>query len=161
MSDFNYLPYLIGFATILVIVAVGMSMMSMMIRQGFTNYNLAQPGKFPQSQTDVLLQDTYQRINSNGISNNTSDDMWWHYPSFKSGSYDQITNNIRYSNNPDLGNCLPGSICGSLYHEKKTGNNYVKPLPPINPNCGTRVGYFSSIENTFFPYRSLMQNILY
>lgn len=161
MSNFNYLPYLIGITTIFVFVYIIMTITSLKLRQGFSNYNLEEPGIFPQSQTDVLVQDTYPRINRYGISNNTSNDMWWHYPVLKLGSYDQITNNIRYPNNPDVGNCTPGSICGSLYHKKSTGDNNVKPLPPVNPNCGTRVGYFSSIENTFFPYRSKMQNILY
>ena len=155
----NELPLIIVSVILLVVFFILLGVVK--TRSGFTTYNLAEPGKFPQSQTNVLVQDTYPRINRYGISNNTSNDMWWHYPTFKAGSYAQITNNIRYSNNPDLGNCMPGSICGSLYHEKKTGNNYVKPLPPINPNCGTRVGYFSSIKNTFFPYRSDLQNILY
>ena len=56
------------------------------------------------------------------MSNLTSADMWWHYPTFKLGSYDQITNNIRYPNNPDVGRCTPASVCGALYHEKKTGS---------------------------------------
>jgi hypothetical protein len=89
--------------------------------------------------------------------------MWWHYPTFSLGSYKQITNNIRYPNNPDIGRCTPGSMCGALYHEKYLGSNYVTPLPPVNSMSGTRVGYFTTDEQLIdsLPFRTDMQNILY
>jgi len=113
---------------------------------------------FPE--TDVLLQDSYPLTGRKGISNNGAANIWWHYPIFELGSYDQITNNIRYSNTPDEGTCMPASMCGALYKEKQLKTNYVKPLPPINPECGTRVGYFDTNVN-LLPFRSDMQNILY
>ena len=132
--------------------------------EGFSNYILDQSvGNFPDAQTQVLLQDTYPPIGKNQISDETSNDMWWHYPIFTLGSYKQITNNIRYPNNPDVGRCTPASMCGALYHEKFLGSNYVTPLPPVNSECGTRVGYFTTDEQlvTSLPYRTNMQNILY
>ena len=117
-------------------------------------------GKYPFSETDVLLEDSYPLTGRKGISNNGAADIWWHYPIFELGSYDQITNNIRYSNNPDEGTCMPASICGALYKEKQLKTNYIKPLPPINPECGTRVGYFDTNIN-LLPFRTDMQNILY
>ena len=47
--------------------------------------------------------------------------------------------------------------------EKKTGNNYVTTLPPVNPDNGTRVGYFTTDEQLIdsLPFRTNMQNILY
>ena len=86
-------------------------------------------------------------IGNNVISNETASNMWWHYPTFKVGSYDQITNNIRYPNNPDVGRCMPASMCGALYHEKKIGSNYVEQLPPVKPDSGTRIGYFTTDKN--------------
>jgi hypothetical protein len=86
--------------------------------------------------------------------------MWWHYPVFEVGSYDQITNNIRYPNNPDEGTCMPASVCGALYHDKKTGSNYIEQLPPVNPTSGTRIGYFTTDEN-LLPFRTDTPNILY
>jgi hypothetical protein len=130
-------------------------------RDGFSNYNLeGAMGNTPNSETDLLVQDFYPPTGLLGISNNISSDTWWHYPTFELGSYDQITNNIRYSNNPDLGSCMPDSMCGALYHEKQLKTNYVKQLPPVNPNCGTRVGYFDTGIN-LLPFRTNMQNILY
>lgn len=129
--------------------------------EGFSDYNLIDAmGKLPTSEIDVLVQDYYPSKGKNQISNNTPSKMWWHYPSFKLGSYDQITNNLKYSNNPDLGSCMPGNMCGALYHEKKNPSNYITPLPQINPNCGNRVGYFTTQHN-MLPFRSHLQNILY
>ena len=120
-------------------------------------------GDFPNSETSLLVQDTYPAIGKNQLSNNTSSKIWWHYPIFQLGSYKQITNNIRYPNNPDEGTCMPASMCGALYHEKKTGENIVQQLPPVNPSAGTRVGYFTTDEQLIdsLPFRTDMQNILY
>jgi hypothetical protein len=134
------------------------------ILEGYSNYTLDQSsGSFPDSQTKVLVQDTYPPIGKNQMSNNTANDIWMDYPVFQLGSYDQTTNNIRYPDNPDEGTCMPASMCGALYYNKKTGDNNVKQLPPVNPDCGTRVGYFTTDEQviTSLPFRTDMQNILY
>jgi len=117
-------------------------------------------GKHSFSESDILVEDIYPVTGRKGISNNGAANIWWHYPIFQLGSYDQITNNIKYPNNPDEGTCMPASMCGALYKEKQLKTNYVKPLPPINPNCGTRVGYFDTNIN-LLPFRTDMQNILY
>lgn len=154
------------FLMLLIILALGLPLVFKLSNtyEGYENYSLDQAmGNVPDSQTQVLVQDIYPAIGVNQISNNTSSDMWWHYPIFKLGSYAQITNNIRYSNNPDLGDCMPGSMCGALYRKRKTGNNYITPLPPVNPDSGTRVGYFTTDEQLVdsLPFRTDMQNILY
>jgi hypothetical protein len=134
------------------------------IYENFTNYSLNQSmGDFPHAQTSVLVEDTYPPIGKNMISNETSNDSWWHYPIFKLGSYDQITNNIKYPNNPDIGSCTPGSMCGALYHSKKIGNNYNNPLPPVDSDFGTRVGYFVTNNQLIdsLPFRTNISNILY
>ena len=129
--------------------------------EGYSNYSLAGAmGNFPNAQTEVLVQDTYPPIGKNEISNDTSSDIWWHYPTFKVGSYDQITNNIRYPDNPDIGTCTPASMCGALYHDKKIGSNYIEQLPPVKPDTGTRIGYFTTDEN-LLPFRTDLPNILY
>ena len=156
----------IVFLLLLIILALGLPLVFNFsnIYEGYSNYSLDQSsGNFPDAQTQVLVQDTYPPIGKNQLSNNTSNDIWMDYPIFQLGSYEQITNNIRYPDNPDEGTCMPASMCGALYHDKKTGDNYVKPLPPVNPDCGTRVGYFTTDEQvvTSLPYRTDMQNVLY
>ena len=129
--------------------------------EGYSNYTLeGSQGNFPDSQTKVLVQDTYPPIGKNQISNDSASDIWRKYPIFELGSYDQITNNIQYPSNPDEGTCMPASMCGALYHDKNIGSNYVKPLPPLNPECGNRVGYFETDIN-LLPFRSDTTNILY
>ena len=132
--------------------------------ENYSNFTLdRQMGNFPDAQTEVLVQDTYPSIGKNEISNNSANDIWWHYPIFELGSYKQITNNIRYPDNPDEGTCMPASMCGALYHNKTTGENVVQQLPPLNPDCGTRVGYFDTNVQLVdsLPYKTNMQNILY
>jgi len=156
----------IVFLLLLIILALGLPFIFNFttILEGYSNYSLDQAtGKFPDAQTKVLVQDTYPPIGKNQISNYEASDMWWYYPVFQLGSYDQITNNIRYPNNPDVGRCTPASMCGALYHQKKTGDNYIKPLPPVNSDCGTRIGYFTTDEQLVdsLPFRSNLPNILY
>jgi hypothetical protein len=156
----------IAFLFLILILAIGLPLFfkiseSFKRRDGYSNYNLdGANGDFPAAQTEVLVQDTYPAIGKNQLSDNTASDIWWHYPIFTLGSYKQITNNIRYPNNPDEGTCMPASMCGALYHDKFLKSNYVEPLPPLNPDCGTRVGYFDTNIN-LLPYRTNVPNILY
>jgi hypothetical protein len=156
----------IFFLLLLIILAIGLPLIFNIryFLEGYSNYSLDQAmGNIPYAQTQVLVQDTYPPIGKNELSDDDASDIWWHYPVFQLGSYDQITNNIRYPDNPDEGTCMPSSMCGALYHDKKIGDNYVKPLPPVNPESGTRVGYFTTDEQLVdsLPFRSDMQNILY
>jgi hypothetical protein len=156
----------IAFLFLILVLAVGLPLFFKLQSsfEGYSNYNLDSAiGNFPAAQTEVLVQDTYPAIGKNQISNDTAADIWKYYPIFTLGSYAQITNNIRYPDNPDDGTCTPASMCGALYHDKHLGSNYIKPLPPVNPTCGTRVGYFdTNVQLTdSLPYSTDMQNILY
>ncbi len=108
----------------------------------------------------ILLKDSFPLKNKISVSDDTANKIWWHYPTFKVGSYAQITNNLKYPNNPDVGRCTATEFCGSIYKEYQKKSNYIEPLPLIDPNCGTRVGYFTTDIN-LLPYRNDMQNILY
>jgi len=133
------------FLLLLIILAIGLPFIFNIsyFTEGFS-LNQAS-GDFPHAQTEVLVQDTYPPIGKNQLSNDNANSIWQDYPVFQLGSYDQITNNIRYPRNPDVGRCTPASMCGALYHDKYTGENYVKPLPPVS-GSGTRVGYFLADE---------------
>ena len=65
------------------------------------------------------------------------------------GSYAQITNNLRYRNNPDDGQCRRSEFCGALYKDNQLMSNISKPLGPVPDTPGTRVGYFRTDENLF------------
>ena len=150
----------IGFGLcVLIILAIYFS--KIISYEGYSNNTLEDSmGDFPGASTNALVQDIYPITGRNGITDNQASDIWWHYPTFKVGSYAQITNNIRYSNNPDIGNCMPASMCGSLYKEKQLQSNYSTQLPPVNDNCGTRVGYFVT-SATLLPIKDDVTNVLY
>ena len=146
--------------SLILILAVGLPLF-FKTSEGYSNYTLdGAMGNYPAAQTDILVQDTYPAIGKNELSNNTANDIWREYPIFELGSYKQITNNIRYPDNPDEGTCTPASMCGALYKNKHLKSNYIEQLPQLNPDCGTRVGYFDTDIN-LMPFRTNMQNILY
>jgi hypothetical protein len=156
----------IVFLSLILVLAIGLPLFfkiseSFKKIENFSNYTLDNAnGNYPAAQTEVLVQDIYPAIGKNAISDNDASDIWWQYPIFELGSYKQITNNIRYPDTPDEGTCMPASMCGALYHMKKNKSNYVEPLPQVNPECGTRIGYFDTSVN-LLPFRTNMQNILY
>lgn len=126
----------------------------------FTNSANTNKNAYPFSETDVLLQDSYPVTGKSGVSVDQGSKIWWHYPIFEVGSYDQITNNIRFSNNPDTGKCMPAEVCGALYKDSQNQSNYVYPLPPVKPECGSRVNYYYTPTN-FNSFRADTENILY
>ena len=151
------------FLILIIVLAIGLPLFFKIQKDGFSNYTLDNTyGIYPESENKVLVQDFYPRIQRNGISNNSASNIWWHRPIFKVGSYDQITNNIKYSNNPDVGTCTPASMCGALYHEKQLKTNYVKTLPPVPVNgTETRVNYYNSTSNLVLPFRTNVTNVLF
>ena len=128
----------------------------------FSNYTLGgASGDYPCAQNNVLVQDTYPITGINGVSDESGSKMWWRYPIFEVGSFKQMTNNIRYPYNPDDARCTAADFCYALYKNKKIGSNIVTPLPPVDPNSGTRVGYFATSDNLTMPFKTEVPNVLY
>jgi hypothetical protein len=111
---------------------------------GFTNYNLAEPGIYPSSVDLPILSEVYPYSGSKTVSDDSYPDIWWHYPVLKTGSYKQITNNLRYYRNPDEGTCITADFCGALYKDKDNKSNIIYPMPPVPPGPGPRVNYYRS-----------------
>ena len=118
------------------------------------------PGLYPRSQDKVILDD-YPQIGSNETSNNNYSNIWSNYPVFPLASFEQITNNLRYHENPDEGTCVRADFCGALYKNKKVPSNVVNPLPPAEEGSGARVGYFRSEPNELYFSIPTNENILY
>ena len=152
------------FLVLILLLSVGLPLffkLSNTNMEGYSNFSLAEAiGNFPDAETKVLVQDTYPSIGKNELSNESAENMWWRYPTFEVGSYAQITNNIRYPNNPDDARCTPANMCYALYKDKKLGSNYIETLPPVDPKSGTRIGYFTT-EDNLLQFRSDIPNILY
>ena len=103
------------------------------------------PSIFPNNNPTLATQ--YPYSGRKNVSNDNYNQIWWKYPIFKEGSYKQITNNIRYSRNPDEGTCISADFCGALYKNKKTPTNYHCILPPVPNGEGARVNYYRALPN--------------
>lgn len=131
--------------------------------KGFKRYKsdvLSVPGDFPNSVEKPILDD-YPLMETKGVSANNSSDIWKDYPVFGVGSFEQITNNIRYNRNPDDGKCSRAEFCGALYHDSNHGPNEITPLPPAEQGNGARVGYYRSEPNRLYFSIPTNENILY
>ena len=147
------------FAILFIAVAASFFYQPLML-EGFANSNYLL-GEYPSSENrGILGTDSFPSTGNSEVSSYTERDIWWHYPIFKVGSYKQITNNIRYPNNPDEGTCMPAEFCGTLYKEKKgLPSNYIKPLPPVPEGAGSRVNYYRTADD-LMPFTN-PGNILY
>jgi len=135
--------------TFLMIVVVSTFFVDTSRFEGYSNYNLANPGKYPKSEDVPLLTDSYPFTGRKNVDKNNYNDIWWHYPIFEVGSYTQITNNLKYRRNPDDGTCIRADFCGALYKDNQLKTNISKPLPPapnVKPDA-VRVGYYLTNSN--------------
>jgi len=130
--------------------------------EGFSGlYDLLTPGSFPKSVNQAILDD-FPLIRKNETSDYSYDEIWWKYPVFTLGSYEQITNNLKHHYNPDQGTCIRADFCGAVYHDNKdTKTNIITPLPPVEEGPGARVGYFRSEPNELYFSIPTNENILY
>lgn len=124
------------------------------------SFTLNSPGIFPVSVTKAILND-YPQIGSNVVSKDNYSDIWDNYPVFSVGSYEQITNNLRYYKNPDNGTCRNADFCGAFYRDKKNASNIIKPLPEAEEGEGARVGYYRTEPNKLYYSIPTNENILY
>ena len=149
---------------ILVVILVLSLCLAPLIRniEGFSGINdLTTPGIFPKS-VDQSILDDYPQIGKNTTSNNNYNQIWWKYPVFSLGSYEQITNNLKYHYNPDDGQCVRADFCGAMYNDKKnTKTNIISTLPPADEGEGARVGYFRTEPNELYFSIPTNENILY
>lgn len=117
----------------------------------FTNYNQLEPGNYPISEDGPLINKQYSYTGRKTVNNNGYNNIWWNYPTFKVGSYAQITNNLKYRKNPDDGTCIRADMCNVLYKDNQLKSNISTPLGPSSQLDGSniRVGYYTTHKNLF------------
>jgi len=132
---------------ILVILYLGALNFKLVGREKFTT----SPGDYPLNVVTPLLFDSYQLTGNKYVNANSYSDIWKSYPIFTEGSYEQITNNLRYRVNPDDGQCIPPEFCDAMYKNNnlKINDNDVYPLQPVPYEEGVRIGYFRTKDNLF------------
>ncbi len=130
--------------------------------EGFSGlYDLNTPGVYPKSVDKVILDD-YPQIGKNETSNSNYSQIWEKYPVFSLGSYEQITNNLKYRYNPDEGACVRADFCDALYKNKKnTKSNIITSLMSSEEGPGARVGYYRTDPNELYFSIPTNENILY
>lgn len=117
------------------------------------------PNDYPDSQTFPLLKGVVPLTNATVISNNNADFVGLHNAPTELSSFAQITNNVRYNNNPDNGSCTPAQFCGSFYKDYQNKVNTAVPLSPVPYGSGARVNFFRNKNNLLqFNYK---ENVLY
>ncbi len=117
------------------------------------------PNDYPDSQTFPLLKGIYPLTDSAVISNNNADFVGLHNAPTDLSSFAQITNNVRYNNNPDNGTCTPAQFCGSFYKNYQNKVNTAVPLNPVPYGPGARVNFVRSKNNLLqFNYK---ENVMY
>jgi len=113
--------------------------------------SLDESGAFPGAVTTVLLADTYPTTTRNESGNSDYKDVYTQYPQFSVRNTQNITNNIRYPQNPEIGKAIPAEFNNTFYKTKSQGNNYADMLPPaplVSANS-VRVNYFTTPVNLF------------
>ena len=101
--------------------------------------------------TETHLLDSFPINKRKVVDRDNYSHNWIYYPIFSLGSYEQITNNLKYYRNPDDGECAPAELCGDFYHNRhlKPDINIIKPLPPVPDDPGIRIGYYRTKEDLF------------
>jgi hypothetical protein len=147
----KYIFLLVVMATLLILAPI--------IKPSFEGFSLNNAGIYPQANDVPILVDEYPYTGSKTVSKKDASEIWTNYPQFQLGSYEQITNNFKYPNNPDNGTCSRAEFCGALYENKSYGSNIIESLPPVCSGPGARVGYFRS-DKDLLPFNN-KDNILY
>lgn len=150
------------FLFLFAILALGLFFAPMLKIEGFSTnkQDLATPGDYPIS-IDKPILDSFPLTGRKEVSNKNYSDIWKDYPEFSKSSYDQMTNNLRYVDNPDEGTCIRADMCNALYKNRKSKSNIITPLPPAEEGPGARVGYYRSEPNMLAYSIPDNENILY
>lgn len=109
-------------------------------------FQLLNPATFPCSVEKPNLYGDYP-VKKNPHSTDLGySDIWKEYPIFQVGSYEQVTNNKRYWNNPNNGTCIRADMCNGIYNDKTLD---IPPSPPmLEFGQGIRVNYYDSNVDT-------------
>jgi hypothetical protein len=132
---------------IIIIIIVFLLIIFLPNKETFKNIQSFSSLQTPQkiNRPNPLLYNDFPLTKRQNITHDQPSNIWKDYPVFQVGSYQQITNNLKYFRNPDEATCTPSEFCGSLYKDKKHPSNTAHWLKPVStPNNELRVNYYNT-----------------
>lgn len=75
-------------------------------------------GAYPKQHDDPLLADSYEKNENIVPTRLTQEDLKRYKPRTPIKSYAQVTNNFKYWDTPNNGECKPASFCDAYYKKK-------------------------------------------
>ena len=124
-------------ATLLIIIFC-----SAVSKQKPEGFQLLNPATYPCSVNNPKLYGDYPVKKNPGATDLEYSNIWTEYPTYQVGSYEQVTNNKRYWNNPNNGTCIRADMCNGIYDDKTLD---IPPQPPmLKFGEGIRVNYYDS-----------------
>lgn len=141
----NYYGFIILTILLLVIFFFPLMTNKEFRKENFMNRRqLLEGAEYPKSDETPIL-DSYPFTKYKIVDKDDYSSNWKYYPVFTVGSYEQITNNLKYYKNPDNGLCAPAELCGDFYRDIHTKSNIIKPLPPVQENPSKiRVNFYNT-----------------
>jgi hypothetical protein len=140
---------------LLLILFIAVAYSIFMVKEGFGTGASTFPsvlGKYPASENGGILDGgIYPAKGEKVIGQNQEQNLWKYYPVYEVGSYEQKTNNVRYSKNPDIGKCTPAEFCGTFYKSAElvppNMSIPLDPTPPAQNDESARVNYYWTPDN--------------
>jgi len=113
------------------------------LSEGYENLFTLSPGD---AECDSYLLDGLFPISDNPVSRQQYSREWGLYPVFSMPSFNQMTNNLRYFNNPSIAHETPEDFLDTFYGHKTAKSNIVSygPITPIVTQHEPRVGYWNT-----------------
>ena len=93
------------------------------IKPSEEGFQLLDPARFPCSIEKPNLYGDYPVKKDPHLTNLSYSDIWTEYPSVQVGSYEQVTNNKKYWDNPNNGTCVRADMCNGIYNNKTLEKN--------------------------------------
>lgn len=166
MNNMNNMTYMMYGILVVIVVLITLKYISSLmttktIKEGYNGKEIYKGGEYPKS-VDGPILDSFRYSGKKNVSNDSASDIWWYYPIFEVGSFEQLTNNLRHRYNPDNGKCSRAEFCGALYkNNHNVPSNITLPLPEAKTGPGARVNYYRTTPNLLSFSIPTNENILY
>lgn len=119
--------------------------------EGFLSMSLRSFSDYPSTiqQSQKKLLDSFERNETNELSNLTSQSLASYKPFTAMSSFTQITNNYKNWDSPNNGECNPTDLCGAIYENKNTNLNKSQNEINVNMNNYKNIDFSKKKVNLY------------